>query len=1730
MKKYLFSLMLAGAALAAAEFDFRNADFELTFDTKGASVSRLIYRNTDWNAAGPRDQGNSFNDARLGQNQPGKIQNNENFYKLEYALSDWKSYKTTGWADITFTARGTVLTWLRMYKTYRIRTGNTLEVVYELCNTGKTPQPLSFSTRWFFNRTDRENLYWMPHAKGVEKRKQQRYMFFSKLPPQAYLAVTDLKNDGLVLRFPADATAGVMNWFIRGKSASTEYFSDETVIPPGGKRVISISLVFVPDVEKYNKSAKYAKVAVKGAIPVMVDHLNQQESRDYKIRTLRAESTKETNFADLKLKRQFKDSWRSVILPEKAPLDKIAVFQLENGVPSFDRPVGYVLNGRELLLKIPGINPEGSSWRSTLKGGILAEHFGAKRVWGSVDFACRVFFDRADGLKLSEKAPAGGELVPNGSFETPDAKNPAAPANHLFVANRNFHCEYLQKGGMKDSRCLRGGEAVFPLISEPGRSYDVTLSYKNEGGNSMTRCWFFFYDAEGKRLMKLSTLFESSKKSTEWKTVRKRIFAPDGTAFMALSVSRSSKQPARVLLDDVSIKAEPLSCVQTDPLELAARKMKELWGVPLEVLQSLSFEVGTPLKKWFVPAADVPEVLYLPVENNRGRMLHDKRLVVELGQRMDMKIRMIPVLRQILSSTGVYGVYVATFGKDLSKWSAEALKKVTKAPKVVIITQLTPQQHGRDLEELFAKWQKEGTNFLILSGTFFPRLRGKPIAPPIDIFRPEMQKVAKDRSFIWTKRGKSIVVSCALYPAANPVIPADMVPSAARHKLPVESRDFPWWEYQYLGQLQILRYLAGIKPAAKFTAVGEKAVKIRAEKAFSGTLELACFNLFRELKAKRTIKCALSPGENTVALPELQLPGGAFTADLRLLDAKGRAVDAGAFRIDRATPVKIDVAFADPQSIFPQGTPVRFTVKLDKLPAGAELETTVEDTYGRVIHSRRTPAKGEQQFALELPAPRTVLNNLLLHVSAGGRVVAEGKYEFSSPAGPTDFTDFHSMTWGTNRYLIKALELDGGVASSPYTKNVQDLFRYGRLHNFVPSPMGLACRRGKEYRGDRKTDPVRDPCFSDPAYHARNHELISVFDKKNLLGYYDVRDFWSGDEQFLGSTVCYSPHCLKNFRARLKESYKSIDALNKEWGTSFDSFDKVVPQQLDELKSKDNLAPWLDHKMFMAAIYAWGQFGSHLPDLKKYNPHARMGASGTQQPGYSYDWVQYMKHCTVLSYYGGIQVKLIHDLGGKNLLAGRWGTYCHADVDMEPYCVSPMWAGLLRGANMAAIWPPTMINGDGAPLRNVRFAKNIMEELRSGITKLWLTGSAVPQIGILYSQSSLYTAMGTIGGTEWLNSHSSWLKLLDDMKYDCRYISYEALAKEGVPAQFKAVILPATLSISEAEAARLAEFVGRGGVLIADFAPGRFDGHGKKWNSATLAKLFAPGKGRIDVAYRDFPAAGGRIKVAEPEIPFEAKKSFGKGWTVNFNISLSDYHFIQLGGTGGETATAKSGDAKVQAYMRGLVKKYLDAAGVRPVMSVTDASGRDFPCMALLRKDGDTYTAALYQEIQARTKSIGIPAHHRFDLSKGHKLTAKLPVKGHIYEIRSGKYLGYGDTFASFLVPGIANFYAVEKSKVTGLRLSAPPKAAPGATVKVDFTAAGAQGPQVFNVRVTDPKGVTLKLYRKNYRTPGNSGQYTFQIPFNGAPGEWKVQVIHVNTGMKQTASVAVPAASRQEK
>ena len=109
---------------------------------------------------------------------------------------------------------------------------------------------------------------------------------------------------------------------------------------------------------------------------------------------------------------------------------------------------------------------------------------------------------------------------------------------------------------------------------------------------------------------------------------------------------------------------------------------------------------------------------------------------------------------------------------------------------------------------------------------------------------------------------------------------------------------------------------------------------------------------------------------------------------------------------------------------------------------------------------------------------------------------------------------------------------------------------------------------------------------------------------------------------YLGSTVCYSPDCLKGFRESLKKQYENLGALNKEWNTAFKNWDEVVPCQLNELKDKNNLSRWLDHKMFMAGVFAHQYAGKTREYLNEAVPGTRFGLSGKELPGYIYVWAQ----------------------------------------------------------------------------------------------------------------------------------------------------------------------------------------------------------------------------------------------------------------------------------------------------------------------------------------------------------------------------------------------------------------------------------------------------------------------------------------------------------------------------
>jgi len=106
-------------------------------------------------------------------------------------------------------------------------------------------------------------------------------------------------------------------------------------------------------------------------------------------------------------------------------------------------------------------------------------------------------------------------------------------------------------------------------------------------------------------------------------------------------------------------------------------------------------------------------------------------------------------------------------------------------------------------------------------------------------------------------------------------------------------------------------------------------------------------------------------------------------------------------------------------------------------------------------------------------------------------------------------------------------------------------------------------------------------------------------------------------------------------------------------------------------------------------------------------------------------------------------------------------------------------------------------------------------------------------------------------GKTWINRNNderlsssaqgrkAWENMLRDSGIQYDFINYVDVVQDGVPDEYRVLILPACLCLSDAEARRIEEFCRRGGTVIADFLPGVWDQHGKgRANGGALDPLF----------------------------------------------------------------------------------------------------------------------------------------------------------------------------------------------------------------------------------------------------------------------------------------------------
>jgi hypothetical protein len=333
--------------------------------------------------------------------------------------------------------------------------------------------------------------------------------------------------------------------------------------------------------------------------------------------------------------------------------------------------------------------------------------------------------------------------------------------------------------------------------------------------------------------------------------------------------------------------------------------------------------------------------------------------------------------------------------------------------------------------------------------------------------------------------------------------------------------------------------------------------------------------------------------------------------------------------------------------------------------------------------------------------------------------------------------------------------------------------------------------------------------------------------------------------------------------------------------------------------------------------------------------------------------------------------------------------------------------------------------------------------------------------------------------SEFLGLRESYCRLIEDLGLQYNFVAYAQVeAGELLRGGYRALILPRSSSVSDAEAAAIRDFAARGGLVIADGEPGLFDEHSRRREAGALADLFVPSRGAKQAVRMD---------------------------------ALS-YYQLRL--------------ASKEGAQHEAAEKLFHEHGVQPPFAVLDAGGHSVVGVEMHRfQNGGVTIAGLLSNPQQRVDELGPPefkSNARFEKPVSFRLV--LPGEYYVYDLRSAKALGRKRELAVTLDPYEPAIYALSLSPLPGLRVSAPNRVARGETAGIGlaFDAGTPAEKPVLHVEVLDPSGQVADRYCANVVLSGGSGELTVPFAVSDAPGRWTVRVKDMLSGQQEEATIEV--------
>ncbi|MDA1139883.1 MAG: beta-galactosidase trimerization domain-containing protein [Planctomycetota bacterium] len=936
-------------------------------------------------------------------------------------------------------------------------------------------------------------------------------------------------------------------------------------------------------------------------------------------------------------------------------------------------------------------------------------------------------------------------------------------------------------------------------------------------------------------------------------------------------------------------------------------------------------------------------------------------------------------------------------------------------------------------------------------------------------------------------------------------------------------------EYDYALLVKSLLWAAGrdsastIKEMAlSFPAAGEPGqVELQLTRPLKGKLNIQLRSAYDEIVLEKEIE---SSGDKILA-ELVPLGRGGFVAEFRLLDEQGKGVDFAARRFSVESDLQIHSIDADKQ-FYKEGEDVRVKVAMKGIASLAAkkevmLSLSAVDSFGRQVFTQRVslrPDNTELNISVPVRTPLSRLLELRISLESDGHQldhfrkpvgvdlgVAELDFDVEAPV-PDSLAEMFKNQFG----------VDTAIAA-PLT---------GMRHQFNFGLGSWAHPVGPLITSSSRTDPkVRVPCFSDPATRLR--ALLDARELHKTYGPLGVRHYMMADECTHG--MCESEHCLFRFRRKMRQEYGSLEQLNLEWQSDFDSWQSVVPFTNDG-SSAEALGRWIDYQWFNEWVFA--EYCNFIEmACEDTMPGLMAGHSG--RSGRSL-----LMHLSRLFYYYGVSERDV-SIARPGSVIGSWYAPGYRFVENhETQCRQWPWWHLLRGTNKMCLWYAKLgspaIHGDlSRPYMAFVWLKEEMDDLKRGMGKLLL--HCKRDEGRAAEYTSLRSDMVKNKMKEFNLAplkRSDFAGLCLPLQEECRYVS-ELMVEQGALEErpIKLLFLPAIVSLSSKERTSIKDFVKRGGVVVADYGVGTRNEHGTKLDDTFARELFGcalteskeevskAGEGLSVRLLNDGPVplkrlstsgplkvetwgahlqlAGGKCAlVISQDIPALVINRYGKGMGIYLNFNLN-------------TLTGDVGNAPSL-----LAEDLLALAGIQPVFGVK-VSGETLLVDFGVFNDGGAFYTGFVQRGKGGMLADEQQAQCEITFRR----------KAHLYDARAGKYLGLTDAHSALLTPSIAQLYASLPYRLEQITIEGAESSKRGELLKFDVRlhTEGVKAVQhVLLFKVIDPAGNPMPAHEK--RMLVKNGQCTLEIPvaLNAPEGKWRISVRDAGTGVVRASEFVV--------